>query len=179
MTPPSHPLVPARVQDWLDNVRAVEPDGPGHLVERLAAAHAEFERIHPFLDGNGRTGRLLLNLQLARLGYPPAIIQKRERRRYLLALRAADAGQIGALAELIARAVLDNLYRFVVPAVAGPARLVPLAALATPDMSVTALRSAAKRGRLRAQRGDDGVWRSSRVWVEEYVESRYQKPRDN
>ena len=132
MTPPSHPLVPARVQDWLDNVRAIEQDGPSHLVERLAAAHAEFERIHPFLDGNGRTGRLLLNLQLAQLGFPPAIIQKRERGRYLSALRAADTGQIGALAELIGRAVLDNLYRFVVPAIAGPARLVPSRPLPAP-----------------------------------------------
>ena len=42
--------------------------------ERLARVHAEFEQIHPFLDGNGRTGRLVLNLVLVRLGYPPAII---------------------------------------------------------------------------------------------------------
>ena len=57
---------------------------------------------------------------LARLGYAPAIIQKRERPRYLQALRRADAGNHGPLAELIARTVLDNLYRFVVPALAGP-----------------------------------------------------------
>lgn len=176
MTPPSHVLVPARLQDWLERVRAIDRNGPGHLVEQLAAAHAEFERIHPFLDGNGRTGRLLLNLKLSRLGYPPAIIQKRDRARYLGALRAADSGNVGALAELVARAVLDNLYRFVVLAVAGPAGLVPLAALVTPDTSVTALRTAAQRGRLRAQRGADGHWRSTRAWVAEYLQSRYQQP---
>lgn len=75
MTPPSHALLPALVQDWLDDVRRLDDQGPGHLMERLAATHARFERIHPFLDGNGRTGRPLLNLMLARLGYPPAIIQ--------------------------------------------------------------------------------------------------------
>ena len=142
-------------------------------MERLAEAHAGFEQVHPFLDGNGRTGRLLLNLILARLGYAPAIIQKRERPRYLDALRAADAGNTGPLAELIARTVLDNLYRFVVPALAGPARLVPLTALETKEISRLALRNAAQRGRLRAQRGDDGQWRSSRTWVEEYLASRY------
>ena len=175
MTPPSHALVPALVRDWLDEASSVDRPGAGHLMERLAALHARFEQIHPFLDGNGRAGRLLLNLMLARLGYPPAIVQKRERTRYLTALRAADAGNPGSLAELLTRAVLDNLYRFVVPAVAGRARLVPLAALSTADLSVIALRNAAQRGRLRAQRGLDGQWRSSRAWVEEYVASRYQR----
>lgn len=172
MRPPSFALVEPKLRDWLDLVNAI-PTADGHPMERLAEAHAGFEQVHPFLDGNGRTGRLLLNLVLARLGYAPAIIQKRERPRYLDALRAADAGNIGPLAELIARTVLDNLYRFVVPALAGPARLVPLAALETDEVSRLALRNAAQRGRLRAQRGDDGQWRSSRTWVDEYLASRY------
>lgn len=75
----------------------------------------------------------------------------------------------------MARSVLDNLYRFVVPAAASPARLVPLAVLATPEIGATALCSAAKRGRPRAQHGPDGQWRSSRAWVDEYVSSRYRR----
>jgi Fic/DOC family len=176
MTPPTHPLVPARMRDWLDRLASL-PEQDGHLMELLAWQHAEFERIHPFLDGNGRTGRLVLNLILVRLGYPPAIIQKRERQRYLAALRHSDAGNDGPLGELIARAVLDNLYRFVVPAVAGPNRLVPLASLAGPEISHVALRSAAARGRLKARREPDGQWRSSREWVREYLASRYQRGR--
>jgi len=144
-------------------------------MERLATVHARFEQVHPFLDGNGRTGRLLLNLILARSGYPPAIIQKRDRTRYLDALHKADDGHSGPLAELIARAVLDNVLRFVVPALAGPARLVALASLATKQASVIALRNAAQRGRLKAQRGDDGQWRSTRAWVDEYLSSRYHR----
>ena len=172
MRPPSFALVEPKLRDWLDLVNAI-PGATGHSMERLAEAHVGFEQVHPFLDGNGRTGRLLLNLILARLGYAPAIIQKRERPRYLQALRRADAGNHGPLAELIARTVLDNLYRFVVPALAGPARLVQLTSLETPEISRIALRTAAQRGRLRAQRGDDGQWRSSRAWVDQYLSDRY------
>jgi hypothetical protein len=145
------------------------------FAEQLAELHARFERIHPFLDGNGRTGRLILNLVLVRLGYPPAVIYKRQRTQYLTALRRADTGDCGALGELLARSILDNLYRFVVPAIAGPARLVPLAALATDEIGAPALRTAANRGRLQAVRGADGEWRSSRNWVDDYLASRYRR----
>jgi hypothetical protein len=174
MTPVSWPLVPAEVGAWLRDVEKIEARTP-RFPEDIAAAHCRFEQIHPFLDGNGRTGRLILNLVLVRLGYPPAIIYKRQRNDYLRALRRADWGDPGLLGELIARAILDNLYRFVVPAVAGPARLVPLAALATREVSSTALRAAAVRGRLQATQGPDGQWRSCRNWVNEYLANRYRR----
>ena len=174
MLPPSWVLVVSDLDSWLSQVNKLEARAP-IFPERLAALHAWFERIHPFLDGNGRAGRLLLNLVLVRLGYPPAIIYKRQRSDYLRALRRADAGDPGLLGELLARAILDNLYRFIVPALAGPVRLAPLAALATPEVSPDALRVAAARGRLQAVRGADGEWRSCRKWVKEYVDSRWQR----
>lgn len=151
------------------------PGEPAPIAESVARLHAAFERIHPFLDGNGRAGRLLTNLVLVRLGYPPVTIQKRERNRYLSALDRADRGDVGPLGELFARAILDNLNRFVLPAVAGPARLVPLDALATPALNVTTLRKAIERGRLRATRAPNGSWRSSRQWVEEYLARRWSR----
>lgn len=174
MTPPPWPEVAAEVHDWLREVQKLRKTSRP-IAEAVARLHARFERIHPFLDGNGRVGRLLTNLLLVRLGYPPAIIYKRDRTRYLAALSRGDSGDDGLLGELIARAVLDNLYRFIVPAIAGPARLVPLAALATKKVNAEALRIAAIRGRLKAQKGADGQWRSTRKWVEEYVTSRYQR----
>ena len=103
------------------------------------------------------------------------MIYTRDRHRYLRALQCADGGDPGPLGELIARAVTDNLYRFVVPAVAGPHRLVPIVSLATTTRSVSTLRAAIERGRLKAQKGPNGQWRSTRAWVDEYVASKYRR----
>jgi len=131
------------------------------------------------MEGNtssSRTSRpARLEPALDRLGFPPAIIYKGNRARYLAALRRADRGDFGPLGEFLARAILDNLHKFVVPAIAGPARLVPLPALATETLSANALRVAATRGRLKAAKAADGTWRSSTTWVEDYEASRYRR----
>jgi hypothetical protein len=112
------------------------------------------------------------------LGYPPLIIFKKQRSIYLKALRKADAGEPDALGELLARAILASLHRFVLPAVAGPHRLVPLAALADTRITSGALRTAAVRGALDADQGPDGQWRSTRWAVDEYLSRRYQRHAD-
>jgi len=181
MKPPTWPLVPAMTQDWVQRVsRMAEtlpaPDPPQQrFPELLADLHNEFERVHPFIDGNGRTGRLILNLVLVRLGYPPVIILKTQRDQYLAAMQKADAGDFGPLGEILARAMYDNLNRFIVPNVAGPARLVPLTALTNSDFSIAALRQAAQRGRLDAVQGADGLWRSTRKAVDDYARSKGQR----
>jgi Fic family protein len=168
--PPPWPDVPALVQDWLTfaNTRPSEI----HPMVHLADVHARFERIHPFLDGNGRTGRLVLNLMLVRNGYPPAIVTKSERSTYLRNLERADRGDSGPLAELLARSVKQSIDRFVLPGLAGPHRMVPLSALATKaGLSLLALRRAAERGRLKATRRGP-QWYSTKQLVDEYRRSR-------
>lgn len=180
MTPPTHPLVPVGVASWVDQVNrfsAAFAAGTLRIAdvpEELARIHVDFERLHPFIDGNGRTGRLLLNLILTRLGWPPAIIFKETRGRYLAALDRADHGDLGLLAEIVARSVIDNLHRLI-PNIAGPAKYVPLEALADEGLSLSALKKAAGRGRLEAIIGTDGHYRSSRAAVEVYKASKYSR----
>ncbi|MGA7705708.1 MAG: Fic family protein [Solirubrobacteraceae bacterium] len=174
MRPPPWTEVSAMVADWIREAQALSPTEDIEP-ETLARIHARFEQIHPFLDGNGRTGRLVLNLLLIRLGYPPAIIFKGDRRRYLVALESADRGDYGPLGELLARAILDNFHKFIAPAVAGPTTLVSLPALASDEISANALRVAATRGRLKASKAPDGNWRSTGVWVEDYLAGRYKR----
>ncbi|MDO8963103.1 MAG: Fic family protein [Coriobacteriia bacterium] len=180
MTPPTHPLVAAGAASWVEMAnRLGEALSAGtigiiEVPEALARIHVEFERLHPFIDGNGRTGRLLLNLILARLGWPPAVIFKEQRGRYLKALDRADHGDLGPLAELISRSVVDNLHRLI-PDIAGPAKYVPLDALVDEEFSLAALKQAAGRGRLEAIIGTDGRYRSSRAAVEAYKASKYSR----
>ncbi|MDR1431752.1 MAG: Fic family protein, partial [Propionibacteriaceae bacterium] len=61
-----------------------------HPIEAAARFHLEFESIHPFIDGNGRTGRLLLNLMLLQAGYLPINIKYTDRQRYYDCFKAWD-----------------------------------------------------------------------------------------
>lgn len=170
VTPPQWTDVPPQVRGW---IAAANQDPPEDVpfVEHLASLHAAFERIHPFRDGNGRVGRLILNLMLVRHGYPPVIIYKRDRNRYLRALARADRGDDGPLGELLARSVTDSIHRFLLPGLAGPHKVVPLKALADEELSYNALLTAAKRNRLRVLRRAD-QYGSTRQWVDEYKASR-------
>ncbi|MBN1659434.1 MAG: Fic family protein, partial [Anaerolineae bacterium] len=62
-------------------------------VERAALAHHRLAAVHPFIDGNGRTARLVMNLLLLRDGCPPTIILCANRRQYYRALAQADGGK--------------------------------------------------------------------------------------
>jgi Fic family protein len=121
MPPPSFPLVLLNVAAWIEQVNKLgaqlenEDIGAEAIPLRLSQLHCQFERIHPFLDGNGRTGRLVLNLILVRLGLPPAIILKSRRKQYLKALDQADQDNHTPLAAIIAKAVIDNVHRFIAP----------------------------------------------------------------
>lgn len=163
------PAVHADITAWTQT--SMQPSDT-HPIRRAAQRHAGFEHIHPFTDGNGRVGRLLANWELIQAGYPPMVIRRQQRDRYLRALERADRDDEIGLVELFARAVSESINRFILPRLAGDARLVPLRVLAgRSPYSAAYLRQLAISGRLRAVRLGS-LWLSSLAALEEYRASR-------
>ena len=105
--PPESVLVPALVREfteWLDESSA-QP------VAKATAAQARIQNISPFLDGNGRVGRLLSTMILYGSGYPPAIVRTEDADRYYEGLRQADAGDLSGLLALMLDRLNDSMAR--------------------------------------------------------------------
>ena len=86
---PNPRKVPSLMEEFIEWLSEDQPLHPVHLA---AEAHYRLVTIHPFIDGNGRTARLLMNLILLMHGYPPAIIQVKDRHLYLSSLEKAQTG---------------------------------------------------------------------------------------
>ncbi len=76
------PAQPYLIQPKMEQLLEDYKNNTDHTIPRLARFHIEFEGIHPFIDGNGRTGRLLVNLELMKAGYPPIDIKFADRISY-------------------------------------------------------------------------------------------------
>jgi Fic family protein len=86
--------------DWLNNDTI-----PINPVVKAAIFHHRFVWIHPFFDGNGRTVRLVFNLYLMKLGFPPAIILKNDRKKYYDALNKANNGDYSKIVLMVLQAL--------------------------------------------------------------------------
>ena len=76
------PVQPYLIAPKMEELLRTFAESTEHIVTKLARFHIEFEGIHPFIDGNGRTGRLLINLELMKAGYPPIDIKFTDRIAY-------------------------------------------------------------------------------------------------
>ena len=85
-TSPPH-LVEEHLNKLIENFHSSNED----IIKKVAIFHADFEKIHPFPDGNGRTGRLLMNFELMKEGFPITIIKKEDREDYYNALEKAHS----------------------------------------------------------------------------------------
>ena len=84
-----------------------------NIVEKLAEFHIRFESIHPFIDGNGRTGRLLVNLEFMKAGYPPIDIKFTDRKRYYDAFDEYHTkGKLSAMIKLFAEYLNKRLDEY-------------------------------------------------------------------
>lgn len=107
-TPPDYIQVPAAMHEWLEWVVARSADL--HPIAKAALIHNEFVKIHPFVDGNGRTARLLLNLELMKAGYPPIVIEKEQRLAYYESLDEAHmTGDSAAFLNLVVQTMERTL----------------------------------------------------------------------
>jgi Fic family protein len=105
--PPDQLVVPELMGRFIEWMRDVAPSL--HPVERAARVHSDFVKIHPFVDGNGRTSRLLMNLELLKAGYPAAVLPVEKRLAYYEALDADHAhGHPESFIELIAEIVKES-----------------------------------------------------------------------
>lgn len=107
--------IPAQMEEfgkWLSEVSVPKANQATSGLLVAAAAHAWFVTIHPFVDGNGRVGRLLMNLLLMRYGYPIAIITKEDRLRYYDALEQSQTSDLSGLIALMSECVEESLEEY-------------------------------------------------------------------
>lgn len=112
-TPPQPYLVPVQMEQLLiDNTELLRNK---HIIEAVAEFHLKFEGIHPFIDGNGRTGRLIMNLELMKSGLLPVNIKFADRRKYYecFDFYHANGGNPEKLMELIIEYEISELERYI------------------------------------------------------------------
>jgi Fic family protein len=114
-TPPLPDKVPGLMQDFSKWLVTRQELKDLHVIEFAAMAHYKLVNIHPFIDGNGRTSRLLMNLILMKYGYPIAVIdcEREPRMIYYNAIRQADEGNSEPFKLLIAQYVDKTADKYV------------------------------------------------------------------
>lgn len=175
-TPPEALNVPSLMQELIDWVR--QNRKVLHPVELAAILHHRLVNIHPFLDGNGRTARLAMNIILMQTGFPLAVILKNDRKKYYRTLAETDKENYPPFVRFIAQAVQRslNIYlKVLTPARRGRERFIPLSELAKGSkFTGKYLNLLARSGKLEAHK-EGRNWLSSKEALKRYLDGRERK----
>ena len=117
-------FVPTLMQELVDYYNQ---NKISYFLDAVSHFHAEFETIHPFVDGNGRMGRVLINLQLINLGFPPIIIQNKSKHTeyYTLFTQYQSTFKFGGFTELFALLLQESLHKRI--SILTAKKIIPLA----------------------------------------------------
>ncbi len=165
MTPPPAHQVEQLIREWVTWIygEGLEYDP----VTRAVIAHHGFEAVHPHVDGNGRVGRLLLNLMLMQEGYPPALLLNDWRTRYIHGLDAANTGRYGPLLNLIGQSVEAGLDLYLEACAAVPGYQPLRELVEASGYPLEYLSWLARQGRIDAVKRN-GRWYSTLAAIKQY-----------
>lgn len=106
--PPTPEKIPNLMNYYIYNYNCDEQD----IFDKIARYHIEFEKIHPFEDGNGRTGRLLLNYELLKNNLPPVVISKEDRIKYFEFLRNEESTEFAKWLKELSKIEKERMEKF-------------------------------------------------------------------